>query len=343
MGAGSAGMIHFVTTRDHAYTVRHLIARLGQGVCRHFTYEELFHQRALPRGTWIFTDHERLSAYELSLAARIAYLLRQGGARILNDPARVARRFDLLTRLKAAGINDFSVWRAESQPRPERYPVFIRNEYDHKARDLRLIQDQAELDGELAALQDSGHPLTGKLVIEYAGEEVSLGVWQRLQTYCIGDAVIAHTNVVDFHWVVKSTKDMERLEAHPQFDRFLAAEQAFIFQNQYAELLRRAFVLAAIDYGRADFALVGGRPQIYEINTNPMHANHATLFKEIHPRRADVQKYSEDAVEAALRQTDTGGDGLIRMERRPRRGRRRRSLLQRLLRIPAPPPVLRRP
>ena len=29
------------------------------------------------------------------------------------------------------------------------------------------------------------------------------------------------------------------------------------------------FDLAGVDYGRADFGLVGGRPQIYEINTNP--------------------------------------------------------------------------
>ena len=33
--------------------------------------------------------------------------------------------------------------------------------------------------------------------------------------------------------------------------------------------LTRAFALAGIDFGRADYGVVGGRVQIYEINTNP--------------------------------------------------------------------------
>jgi hypothetical protein len=30
-----------------------------------------------------------------------------------------------------------------------------------------------------------------------------------------------------------------------------------------------AFERGHVEYGRADFSLVGGRPQVYEINTNP--------------------------------------------------------------------------
>ena len=339
-------MIHFVTTRDHGVTFRHLVARLGPAACRPWAYESLFAERWLPGGTWIFTDHERLSAHELALASRVAFHLEQGGARVLNRPAQVARRFDLLTRLKQAGINGFSAWRAETFPRPERFPVFLRNEYDHKTRaNTPLIRSQQELDSVLGQMQREGFSLVGKLVIEYAGAEVSPGVWQRLQTYCVGGRIIAHTNVVDFNWVVKDATDRGRLEAHPEFDRFLAHEDAFIRQNLHAELLGRVFKLAGIDYGRADFALVDGRPQIYEINTNPTHADHVALFRNIHPRRAAIQKFSEDAVEAALLALDTPDRGPIRIRDamlKPQQAPRR-SWLQRLLHRRAAPPPLRRP
>src|SRR5262245_22009431 len=319
-------MIHFVTTRDHAYTLTHLVDRLGRDRCRVHHYERLFQRKRLPAGTWIFTDHERLSAYELDLAARVAARLEKGGARVLNHPARVLRRFDMLTALKRAGINQFSAWRAESFPRPQSFPVFIRNEYDHDAQHPPLLADQAALDARLAELQEHGHSLVGKLVIEYAAEEVCAGVWQRLQTYCIGGEIIAHTNVVDFHWQVKDAGELARVERHPAFESFLAHEHAFISKNLYADTLRRAFALARIDYGRADFALVNGRPQIYEINTNPNHADHAKLFQAIHPRRVAIQKFSEDAVQAALLVTDTAGAGKIRIKDRTlRKHQARRS------------------
>lgn len=307
-------MIHFVTTRDHAYTLRHLMPRLGRNRCRQWDYDDLFRRKKLPSGTWIFTDHDRLPYYELGLAARIAHHLEGGGARVLNHPARVRCRFDLLCTLKKAGINEFSAWRAESRPKPDSFPVFIRAEYSHRLRKARLIPDQEALDAELDAIQASGHPLAGKLVIEYAGEEVSPGVWQRLQTYHVAGKTIAHTNVVDFKWVAKDVKDVKRLESHPSFERFIANEHAFIAKNLYADVLTRAFELAHIDYGRADFAIVNGRPQIYEINTNPNHGDHGTLFRKIHPRRAAIQKYSEDLVQGALLEADLAADGKIKIK-----------------------------
>ena len=46
-------------------------------------------------------------------------------------------------------------------------------------------------------------------------------------------------------------------------------EYEFVSTNPFAEALRPVFEIAGVDYGRVDFGLVGGRPQIYEINTNP--------------------------------------------------------------------------
>ena len=70
-------MINFVTTRSHRYTLRRLVAEFGARQCRLWSYETLFTKKRLPGGTWVFTDHERLSVSELLLAARIANLLDQ--------------------------------------------------------------------------------------------------------------------------------------------------------------------------------------------------------------------------------------------------------------------------
>lgn len=305
-------MINFVTTRSHGYTVRHLIRQLGNA--RHWSYERLFRQKELRSGTWVFTDHERLSHFEIALAAGVANRLERGGARVLNHPARVLGRHDLLKALHAAGINCFSAWRCESQPRPNAFPVFIRNEFDHLSADFELIADQPALEAALSRMKADGIPLAGKLVIEYAGQEVSPGVWQRFATYRVGDRLIAHHNVVDFRWAAKDVQDKQRLLAHPMLATFVENERRFVVGNLYEDVLRRAFDLAGIDYGRADFSLVDGCPQIFEINTNPAHGSHGTIYRETHPGRVETQKLSEDRLYAALRAVDLPAGGRIGLD-----------------------------
>ncbi|ESY62780.1 MULTISPECIES: hypothetical protein [Mesorhizobium] len=305
-------MINFVTTRSHGYTVRHLIRQLGNA--RHWSYERLFRQKELRSGTWVFTDHERLSHFEIALAAGVANRLERGGAHVLNHPARVLGRHDLLKALHAAGINCFSAWRCESQPRPNAFPVFIRNEFDHLSADFELIADQPALEAALSRMKANGIPLAGKLVIEYAGQEVSPGVWQRFATYRVGDRLIAHHNVVDFRWAAKDVQDKQRLLAHPMLTTFLENERRFVVGNLYEDVLRRAFELAGIDYGRADFSLVDGHPQIFEINTNPAHGSHGTIYRETHPGRVETQKLSEDRLYAALRAVDLPAGGRIGLD-----------------------------
>jgi GNAT superfamily N-acetyltransferase len=53
----------------------------------------------------------------------------------------------------------------------------------------------------------------------------------------------------------------------------LAEERAYLDENPHADALRRAAALARIAYGRIDYSLLEGRPQIWEINTNPLLAN----------------------------------------------------------------------
>lgn len=295
-------MIHFVTTKLHSYTVKHLIDRQGTENCKYWSYESLFAQTRVPPGTWIFTDHERLYPTVIEGAALIAKQLQLRGDRVLNNPAFVRSRYEILRRLQAAGINRFSVFRADSGPQPNRFPVFIRNEHDHSSDGLFLIHNQSDLDEELELMESKGISLIGKLVIEYCGEEFLPQTWRRFSSYCIGGKIISHHTGFDHQWIVKDGFDSMQLENHPDKDELLSIERDFVIQNQHEEILREVFSIARIDYGRADFSTYDGKIQIFEINTNPMHGREEEVLAQSHPGRRTILKSSEDKLHQAIKE-----------------------------------------
>ena len=74
-------------------------------VHRIWSYDALFRAKKLPHATWVFTDFDRLSAWELELAAHAYREIKSGGMRVLNDPALAVGRFDLLASLRLLGRN----------------------------------------------------------------------------------------------------------------------------------------------------------------------------------------------------------------------------------------------
>jgi hypothetical protein len=293
-------MIHFVTTQAHSYTNESLIERHGSQRISLWSYEQLFLTKYLNAGTWIFTDHERLSSHQISLAAHFSNMLKGNGACVLNHPAQVRSRFELLRRLFEAGINQFSVYRCESDPRPERFPVFIRNEFDHVSEVISLIETQADLDAELSKLEKDGIPLIGKIVIEYSGEQISPNIWHRMSTYCVAGKIIPHHMNFGNSWVVKDGFNKTELDTHPERDRFLEMERTFVMKSQHVEDLEKAFSIARIEYGRADFSIKDNRVQVFEINTNPTHASESKIYQNIHPGREEILRYSEKILQSAI-------------------------------------------
>ena len=104
----------------------------------------------------IFADIERLAPWELTLAAELFRVLSEAGLRCLNNPARAMSRVELLRSLKAAGFNPFDVTRADEQPRPARFPVFLRFEMDHNHILSDLLYSQLELDNKLTDFRNPG-------------------------------------------------------------------------------------------------------------------------------------------------------------------------------------------
>jgi len=257
-------MITLLCTSAHAYTAAPLQAS-GRFDFRVLTYNRALRSRSLPRGTYLFGDVDRLGFWELELAARLHRVLAGAGLRVLNDPARVLQRFALLARLHHDGFNRFSVWRVEEPARPDRFPVFLRTQSAHRGVLSDLLHDAAEVEAAITQALNRGLPIRELMLVEYCAQPVGENLFRKLATLRVGDAMISTLCVHESKWTAKYGEQGVATGALYQ------DEYDIVDQNRHGESLRPAFDAAGIEYGRADFALVDGREQVYEINTNPMH------------------------------------------------------------------------
>lgn len=304
-------MIVFVTSRGHEYTVASMRdGKFGFPTpdIRVVNYEQLSRARRVPRATYIFTDFERLSSWELRVAADRFRALSDAGLRCLNDPARAKCRVELLHALHREGINPFDVYRAEEHPRPERFPVFLRFESDHASPLTELIDTQQELDRSLEGLREGGTPLRGVIAVEQCAEPYGKGLWHKWGTFRVGQAISVDHISVDDKWLVKYG-DWDKLT-----DEVVADEHDAVATNRFEADLRRAFDVAGIDFGRADHATVRGRTVIYEINTNP---NVGRYVPDPKPLRLRTQTIARERLSRALEAVDTKEGGKIAVRSTP--------------------------
>jgi hypothetical protein len=256
-------MICFVLVNGPRHTLRDVQKDRNAPSIRILTYDQVIGRRKLPRATYVFTDIDRLSHSDRELAGRLYLQLRDAGVRVLNNPARVKLRYSLLRALHQAGLNDFNVHAADEIPDTVRFPVFVRRMRGHGAPGTELLQTRGEVEAAVARLVDEGVPREHLVIIEYTGEPIRPGVYRKLGCYRMGSAYPPHVGAHDDQWMVKTGRVGVADEALYQDD------QRIVRDNPHATFIEKAFTLAEIEYGRADYGLYRGRPQIFEINTNP--------------------------------------------------------------------------
>jgi hypothetical protein len=309
-------MIVLITTRGNGYTFKSLVnGTFGVATPKLRTthYEKLFGSWVVPRATYVFGDIERLAAWELRLAAMLYRSMTEAGLKCLNDPARAMSRVQLLTTLREAGFNPFSVFRADTAPRPQRFPVFVRGEEDHLKPSSDLYFSQEELDRALAALSADGTPLRGMLVVEQAAARYNDALWAKWGTWRIGSQTITEHIAVDDVWLVK-TGDHAKVSEAVALD-----ENDAVVSNRFVGDLSRAFELADIEFGRADHAVVDGKTVVYEVNTNPFLG---WFVPDRNPVRRQTQLTARGRIADALAAIDTQQRGWVRIagaKRRPYR------------------------
>jgi hypothetical protein len=315
-------MIVIITLPGHEYTLQSLAERtFGWPVpeLRVLNYDHMLRVREVPRATYVFTDIERLSAWELRLAAELYTALRAKGLRCLNNPALAMSRVELLRTLKAVGINPFNVWRGDERPHPTRFPVFVRGEFDHEAPMPQTITTQRQLDAALGGLKAQGRvPLRGTLVIEICAKPYSPGLWHKWGTFRIGDRMAVDHIGVDDTWYVKYGVREKLTEAAMQDERDA------VLSNRFADELKPVFDIAQIEFGRADHATIGKRSVVYEINTNPFLPPYKP---DISPFRVVTREHARQRLAECFTAIDTAGTGTVEIDPT--------ELLQRIHALPA--------
>jgi hypothetical protein len=260
-------MIYYVFAKPHSYTLGIFLAHHCEALApcvRLLDYESFFRLDKLRSGALILTDFDRLSHDTLGRAAAYhAYFSREDSPiRVLNNPRESLQRFDLLRSLHDSGINDFNVYRLDEDLDACRFPAFVRKERDHFHILTGLLENPAHLAAAIRHFQGQDIDLSDLMLVEFLNAPGRDGRFRKYGVYRVGDELYAQHCFIRDEWLVKGVP-VELNDADRQEHR------AFIAANPHADQVMKIFEMARIDYGRIDYAVLDGRVQAFEINTNP--------------------------------------------------------------------------
>jgi hypothetical protein len=321
-------VIFYLVTREHGYTIRPYVE--GWERMRLVPWDELFVKRQCDGGTYVFTDLDRLTASERGLAVSIWRQLaaHAPAVRLLNDPARVPARYELLRTLARAGVNRYRAWLASEELDGVRFPVFIRVANEHTGSLTPLLHTRAEIGRALRWARLQGYRPDDLLVVEFCDTADGDGVYRKYSAFVVGGDVLPRHLFMSRRWLIKKP-DLDG-------DAFAAERDAYLWGNPHAERLLAICRELGIDYGRVDYSMLGDEPQVWEINTNPTILQLAERLTAAF-ERIDVASDSAPAIPITL------DAGLLAARDREaaeaRRLRRRREIVERLYALGLTRPV----
>ena len=255
--------------------------------------------RAAEPGLYIFSDLERLRPDERAAAAEAHARLSASGPafRVLNDPARVLGREELLRALHGRGVNAFRAWRVDEALAGARFPVFIRAANAHEGSFTGLLRRPEEVEPALRRVLRWRWRFRREdlLIVEFLDTADANGVFRKYSAMRIGRTLVARHLLFGADWVVKKPALLDA--AH------LREEQEFLDLFPHREQVSAAFDLAGMEYGRIDYAVLDGRIQVWEINTNPVLIPHP---RRVAGPRLDRNLRFADQVIEALGALDAG-------------------------------------
>ncbi len=270
-------MIYYLVTPKFEHTIKNYLAFWAKELEPRFQirfYDDVLRAQELPLGTYVFSDLERLLPSETEIAAQVWDQLNAAGAKLLNHPTRTLKRYDLLSLLYQKGSNNFRVVRATDKTTPLNFPVFLREEGEHSGSLTVLLQNRHQLDEALVGAMFRRHQLSTLLVVEYCDTKDSRGVFSKYSSFVVGGRVVPCHVDVSRGWVVKDTDIVD--------EGIMDQELNYVRTNPHREWLEETFRLAGTEYGRIDYSFLGDKPQVWEINTNPVVILTPDHYQEIH-------------------------------------------------------------
>jgi hypothetical protein len=267
-------------------------------------YGDLASVQWLPGGTYIFSDLERLTPALSLLVADLWTQLEAAGptVRLLNHPLRALRRLGLLQTLHAAGRNDFNAYRLTDDRGKIRFPAFVRGANDHEGSRTGLLTTHDAIEANVRTAICFGHDARELLVVEYLNAADAAGVVHKYAAFRVGDQIVPRNMMFSRKWMLKYPDLMDG-------DK-ISREREYLEKNPHATALRETFDLAHLEYGRCDYAVVNGRVQIWEINSNPIVMR---APEEYRPAEMPNQEYFAPKMLTALRSIDLPADRQLRI------------------------------
>jgi hypothetical protein len=299
-------MIHYFVTHQQSGPMRSFLETWGKslaGRMKIVTYESYFDGREqLPNhgASFIFTNLAYMKHWTAEARSAICNLHDRlvethGTGRVLNDPARTLQRYDMLRLLHARGINAFNVYRAADPDIRPRYPVFLRHEFDRIFRQPALAYDAAQYEALVRGTRWLVRSLAEFVTVEYCDTADTGGLHRKYGAFVVGDRIVPRHIFFSRDWHIRFADliDPEKVDE----------EERYITGNPHANALLECARLAGVAYGRIDYGLLDGRPQIWEINLN---AGLTTSSQAVLPQRRKVLLGFVEQFAGALEAVDSG-------------------------------------
>jgi hypothetical protein len=249
-------MIYFLTFKQHRYTVSLFIDYTKTKNIKVVGYEDLDLKLFKAHDTVVFSDIDRCNDPKLETLKHLYDQIVTIGCKILNNPHKVMRRFELVNELSKLKYNCFRLYRPqEADVKLIKYPVFLRDEFEHSGPSTELIQDQEELKVSFENIEDEGIVIT-----EFVDTSVD-SLFHKFGAFIIDGEIIPRHYFVSDKWNVKSSSSIT--------EESIRNEISYLETNPDKELIQKIASIAHIDYGRIDYAFFGQQIIVFEINTNP--------------------------------------------------------------------------
>lgn len=304
-------MIYHVVPQENSWPPDEFLASWAPALRDRFKsiqVQDLSKHSALPLGTYIFSDIERQTSWQKELQAQLADQLLAAGCKVLNHPAKVHCRFQLLTELQNRGANSYRVFDASSLPQDLRFPVFLRMDNDHNGNCSPLLYGWDELNFGLSHMGLSGTPLENLMIVEFCDTVDTAGMYRKYSVFRFGPTYVPRHLIFGHEWSLKLPNADYMPPAHVEEEREFM--EVFAHKDQIVEV----FELACIDFGRIDYAMKEGRVQVWEINTNPVITMHPDDYL---PQHMPAQYWFAERAEKAITALDLDLYGSVPIRFKP--------------------------
>jgi|GEM_PF-4046064 hypothetical protein len=258
---------------------------IGSTPFRFKSYGWLFTQTDIPRATYIFADLERLTPVETTRAAHIRrrILERAPELTVLNDPRCGFARFQLLEKLFDAGVNSYRAYRVNDIDVPERYPVFIRREDDHRGPLSELIPSADAYRAFFRAHRFRRSQTEKLIAVEFLDYADAGGTFVKYGAVIVGGEYWTTHAMPSSQWMVKI--------ADPNHPASTQLDKETFDRQPHAKILDPVFRALGAEYGRLDYAVFDGSIQVFEFNSNPsLYATEVGLVSRQETRRRAMER-----------------------------------------------------